>query len=581
VSAVPSTIAKPATTVAGSNGAARGTLMLAIPARQAAAHRRSAAYVSPSTTYVTLFIDGATTGFRQSCTPGTTCTVSWNASTGAHVFAVEIDDSTTFSGGGTVLAEGSENVTLVAGTNPNTTITINGVPATIVGQSSQNVAAGTGVCATYGSVANCIEESYAVADADQNLIVPPGNFDDGPSIIVASNAGVALAENSQVVAPLAGGSGYVASFACKAGKTGTFGPSVSFVGGAAAVPEVAAAQLATYALTYPNQAALPFQTWSSYVCANGTLASRGPTGTIAEYAVPTLASGPTSIVAAPDNNLWFTEEYTGRIGTATTAGVVTDASLPGTNYAQDLAVGADGTMWVTLHPVNGGPSLIDQVTIAIPPVTLTQNQIQNTDGIPGCITAGSDGNLWFVDGLYNTIGKIVPSTRIATEYGLPGAYPATYPNCITSGPNGNLWFTIPTTNQIGTMTTAGVVVGEYSVTTAYSTPYDITSGPDGNLWFTEESANKIGVMSPSGTMIAEYAVPAAGSEPSDITGGPDGNLWFTESAGNKIGRITPSGTITEFSVPTAGAGLAGIIAGADGNLWFTEANANQIGKIAP
>jgi len=59
-------------------------------------------------------------------------------------------------------------------------------------------------------------------------------------------------------------------------------------------------------------------------------------------------------------------------------------------------------------------------------------QIQETRGI----TAGPDGNLWFVECASNKFGKIT-TAGVVTEFPSPSACPA----YIVTGSDGNLWFT--------------------------------------------------------------------------------------------------------------------------------------------
>ena len=120
------------------------------------------------------------------------------------------------------------------------------------------------------------------------------------------------------------------------------------------------------------------------------------------------------------------------------------------------------------------------------------------------ITAGSDGNLWFVEYASGTIGRITP-TGILTEFPLAPATPFTYLR-------------------------------------------SIAAGPDGNLWFTDTGNSRIGRMTPTGSSTL-FPVPTPYSNPEGIAAGPDGNMWFTEYNGNAIGRITPAGVITEFALP--------------------------------
>jgi streptogramin lyase len=53
--------------------------------------------------------------------------------------------------------------------------------------------------------------------------------------------------------------------------------------------------------------------WFTEVAAN-RIGVITPSGTIAEYTIPTPVSGPFGITLGPDNNLWFTEFNTGQIG---------------------------------------------------------------------------------------------------------------------------------------------------------------------------------------------------------------------------------------------------------------------------
>lgn len=71
-----------------------------------------------------------------------------------------------------------------------------------------------------------------------------------------------------------------------------------------------------------------------------------------------------------------------------------------------------------------------------------------TDGI----TAGPDGNLWFVERSTGKIGQINPTTDVITKYTVP--YSKSAPQGITAGHHGNLWFTDNGTSAIGVATLA-------------------------------------------------------------------------------------------------------------------------------
>jgi streptogramin lyase len=174
------------------------------------------------------------------------------------------------------------------------------------------------------------------------------------------------------------------------------------------------------------------------------------------------------------------------------------------------------------------------------------------------------------------------------------------PGFMTSGPDGNLWFTEDTTDDNGTFPAAGLVgvlvpcapvatctplVRDFPTPTAASEPEGIVAGPDGDLWFTEfhPGVDQIGVIVPCTPIatctptIREFATPAGG-KPYGIAVGPDGNLWFAEFQSSRIGVLvpcTPIATCTPMTrdFPTETQSSGGnfvepyeITAGADGNM---------------
>src|SRR5579859_1106284 len=233
--------------------------------------------------------------------------------------------------------------------------------------------------------------------------------------------------------------------------------------------------------------------------------------------------------------------------------------------------------------------------------------------LPGSITLGPDGNLWFPAIAYGNFGASNPSGAIGrltpagafTMFPLPKSN--SYPVQIAVGPDGNLWFTAEQGNgqveqgvdtppafsaqqgEIGKMTPAGAF-SLFPLPAAQTDPSGITAGPDGDLWFTEvatidvksyTSLGKIARITTAGAL-TEFPLPTPNDEPRYITAGSDGNLWFSiqSSQGDigvgKIGRITPQGTITVFTpgnLYTAGA----ITSGPDGAVWF--AADSHIGRI--
>jgi streptogramin lyase len=222
------------------------------------------------------------------------------------------------------------------------------------------------------------------------------------------------------------------------------------------------------------------------------------------------------------------------------------------------------------------------------------------------VTAGPDGNVWFVDPKTfagtSAIGRITPSDEI-TEFvdgeNLSGLNGGSDLVAITAAPSGSeLWFTDKgATPAIGVISTASPETAtEYSAgLNAGAKPEGIVAGPDGNLWFADGgSTPAIGKINPTTHVIEEFSAGLnPGSAPRGIAAGPDGNLWFTDGGTpHAIGKINPgTGAIEEFATgagsepggTNAEIGPWGIAPGSDGNVWYTEAKegAPAICRITP
>ncbi len=299
---------------------------------------------------------------------------------------------------------------------------------------------------------------------------------------------------------------------------------------------------------------------------------------IDEFDIPTPRSEPFGITAGPDGNVWFAEvsfddaflyPVSGAIGRISPNGVITEFPAPAATgysdglYPSNVTAGSDGNLWF----LEGG--LLRTGFGRITTAGMIIEFLLPSGSAGSHIVAGPDGNLWFTE--RDKIGRITVENVALTEFALPTT--GNLAGWITTGPDGNLWFT--ESDQIGRITPTGTIT-EFAIPTAGSIPLGITAGPDGNLWFVESSGNKIGRISPTG-IITEYAIPTPDSLPVGIAAAVDHNLWFTEELGNKIGRITTDGVVTEFAVPTDGRPYD-ITSGPDGSVWFTDL-AGRIGRL--
>jgi hypothetical protein len=163
---------------------------------------------------------------------------------------------------------------------------------------------------------------------------------------------------------------------------------------------------------------------------------------------------------------------------------------------------------------------------------LVEYPVYPQNSTPNAITAGPDGNVWFVvTGRYPVIAKITPAGRI-TEYPV-GALDEFSVGAIVSGPDGNLWFTQSTTRGVQLQGAIGRITPGGTITRfalpAGSRAYGLASGPDKNVWFTDLSGSTIGRMSTGGA-IREFGLARRYAQPSGIITGPDNRMWFAEGS---------------------------------------------------
>jgi uncharacterized repeat protein (TIGR01451 family) len=254
------------------------------------------------------------------------------------------------------------------------------------------------------------------------------------------------------------------------------------------------------------------------------------------YLSPT--SDPRGITVGPDSKIWFTEFGTDRIGRIDPAtGAITEFSMGITVGAapRDIARGTGG-LWFT-------ESGADQIGLITTAGVVTEFTVPGLGSIPFGIAQGADGAMWFTEFGSDQIGRIT-AAGVVTEFTVPGA--GSGPFDITLGPDKALWFTENTSSEIGRITTAGIITNEFPTLTPSAGPSGITSFADGALWFTETAAAQIGRITIAGVRTEFSTGLTPGSGPLGIAPGglPGASLAFTESIGNQIGTIDVSADLS-------------------------------------
>lgn len=288
---------------------------------------------------------------------------------------------------------------------------------------------------------------------------------------------------------------------------------------------------------------------------------------------PSKGSWPGYIAAGPQKAMWFTEEFTNRIGRITMDGTITEFPVTNGQEPEGITAGTDGNLWFT----EPGANEIGRMT---PQGAMALFQITGYNPSPRGITLGPDGNVWFVELYDGYIGRITPLGAI-TRFQIPT--PSPYAWAISTGPDGDLWFTESEVDSIGRFNPrTQQFEASISVPTPASTPWAILLTPDNHIWFTERTGDKIAEVVGSSD-VREFQIKQPKSYPEDLVLGSDGHLWFTESQTGALGRINPAtGKFGRIITLPAGSIPNAIARGSNGNVFFTidsYHNPNQIGEV--
>lgn len=259
-----------------------------------------------------------------------------------------------------------------------------------------------------------------------------------------------------------------------------------------------------------------------------------------------LVRFPQGITAAADGNVWFVSFDNDRIGRITPEGEITTFPVHvGHSLLGAITGGPDGNLWFTMRDAIGRMSTDGEIAV------FTDRDLQID--VADAITAGPDGNVWFTSfawrdrrhGALHQIGRVTPAGEVTMFSDWHDAIRD--PGGITAGADGNLWFVSRDNNRIGRITPAGGI-------TTYRIPIrrlrgleSITTGVDGNLWFTSTMNSRIGRFTLAGEVDGYSDPHVTLSNDAGITTGADGNLWFAEYY--RVSRVTPAGEFTRFPRP--------------------------------
>lgn len=307
------------------------------------------------------------------------------------------------------------------------------------------------------------------------------------------------------------------------------------------------------------------------------------TPALTEYTLATAGGAPSSVAAAGDGSVWFSDPGTMSIARLEPSGAVTRYRLPAGRRPGPLAVGPDGSVWFgTAGPAVGHLTPSGELTgFAVP---TSEGPIHGPGPTPpGPFVAGPDGAMWFVEAAGDNVARITPDGKV-TEYPLPSRDRMhANPEGIAVGSDGAIWFSEPLLARMGRIDVHTHAVTEFPIPPAGAVaPADVTAGPDGALWF---DGGPIGRMATDGDT-RQYDLPWQGQyAPTSLSAGPDGRLWMLDTRNGKGLRMTVKGAVSELPPVADAKGLYGAfglhsMAGGPDAVWFAEGSLNKVGRYA-
>ena len=301
---------------------------------------------------------------------------------------------------------------------------------------------------------------------------------------------------------------------------------------------------------------------------------------IREWMAPSLGSRPHDPLAAADGSIWWTGQWTSRLGRVDPAtGEIKEFPLPGDSGPHGLAEDADGNVWFT--------GINDNYIGMLDPTTgeVTQHPVLEAAVVPAGARGphtpifDQDGTLWFTlqSGM---VGRLVPRTGEMKVVATPSDN--TYPYGIQVNSRGVPWYVDFRGNRVGSIDPETMEITEYTLPNPDARPRRIALGPDDVVWYTDYARGYVGRFDPATGGVHEWPSPS----------GPDSRpygiatvgtvVWYSESGvrDDTLVRFDPE--TEEFQtwlIPSGGGVIRNMMATPDGNLVLACSGVNRVALV--
>ena len=258
------------------------------------------------------------------------------------------------------------------------------------------------------------------------------------------------------------------------------------------------------------------------------------------------------VLAAPDDTIWFAEQFANYLG----------------HY----------------FPATGRYQLYSLPRLTIPDPGHA-GQTLSLPSAPNELALDEHGNIWFTEFNADSLGRLDPRTGLIHHYPLSTkrSVQTLYPYGVTVDPHGIVWFTESGTNQLGRLDPTTGKPQLFAVPEPHALLMEIASDGQGTIWVTSFTPGLLFRFIPGTKDFTSYTAPFSGSQGSALYGllvTPSGDVWVTILAENVIARLDVAAyRFIYYHIPARGSLPLGLTMDANHSLWFTSID--KIGILHP
>jgi virginiamycin B lyase len=268
------------------------------------------------------------------------------------------------------------------------------------------------------------------------------------------------------------------------------------------------------------------------------------THTFQQMTPPHGRFGMMGMQVAPDDTIWFAEQYANYIG----------HYFPATGHFQ-------------VYP-------LPRLTIPDPSHT---GKTLTLPSAPNELALDAQGNVWFTEFNAATLGRLDPRTGLIRHYPLAArrSIQTLLPYGVAVDPQGMIWFTELSTDQVGRLDPVTGRIRFFPVPGSKVSLMEIASDAHGTIWVTSFENELLLRLDPRTATFTRYDASPTGNGTGGLYGlvvTPAGNVWVTMWADNMLAHLDVTARrFVYYRIPTPGSKPLSMALGPDQQtLWFNE-----------